>query len=101
MPRVTPSAIPRKSENVPSVTISGGDLNRVISSRVQRSAQQADQQRKHDRDAGIGNPRIAPERRPSPRPTSPIIEPTERSIPPVMMIGVSTRRATRSRRLVS
>src|SRR5215208_1000467 len=79
--------MPRNSDSVPSVTMSGGNLSRVIkaafsappatpSSRVSAIA------------SGIGRP-TPRDSHPSMIAASPIIDPTDRSMPPVTMIGVS------------
>src|SRR5436190_4655292 len=89
MPRVRPSAIPRNSENVPSVTISGGALSFVII-----AALSAPPSSPTTSVIAIATGIDRPASRQSPPMTtadSPIIEPTERSMPPVMMIGVMIR----------
>ena len=89
MPRVRPSATPRKSENVPSVTISGGNLSRVII-----TALSAPPATPSSSVSAITSGSAKPSSRhsaPSTTAESPIIEPTDRSMPPVMMIGVSAR----------
>ena len=88
MPRVSPSAIPRNSEKVPRVTISGGNFKREIinafsapppipTTSVMTAAKAI----------GRWASRHKP---PSTTADKPIIDPTERSMPPVIMIGVST-----------
>ena len=88
MPRVKPSATPRNNEKVPSVTISGGDLRRVII-----TAFSAPPNSPTASVAMIANHSGMPASHQSPPITTaakPIIEPTERSIPPVIIIGVIT-----------
>ncbi len=88
-PRVIASASPRKREKDPKVTISGGSFSRVIKAafsppaaapitRVQRAASHG------------GNP-ASRQSFPKEIAQSPRSEPTDRSMPPVRMIGVITR----------
>src|SRR5690242_10450181 len=79
--------MPRKSDSVPNVTMSGGKPRRVIMSTL--SPPPASPTSSVSAIAtGMGAP---PSRQSAPNTTaaSPIIEPTDRSIPPVTMIGVS------------
>src|SRR5439155_18950879 len=87
-PRVIASANPRKSENEPSVTISGGNFSRVISHAFKPPAA-----------APTASALIAANQTGIPRSRqnlpnkialNPSNDPTERSIPPVNMIGVIT-----------
>src|SRR5215475_9135253 len=97
-----PSAMPRKSENEPSVTIRGGISRRVISAAFNapprhpvRSARSAA--------IGMGNP-ASRHAAPNTIAASAIMEPTERSMPPVMMIGVmasDSRPSSTLRRTIS
>src|SRR3954464_15304902 len=80
--------MPRKSENVPRVTISGGAFSLVII-----AAFKAPPRKPMMSVTTIANQIGEPPSRQRPPITTadnPIIEPTERSIPPVMMIGVIT-----------
>src|SRR5687767_12393514 len=79
--------MPRKSEKDPSVTISGGNPSRVISSPL--SAPPAiPVPIAHKAASGSGSPRSCAA---APKMTADraIIEPTERSMPPLIRIGVS------------
>ena len=102
-----PSAMPRNSESEPSVTISGGRFSLVISTAFSSPAAHPNTSAAPAA-AGIGQP---PSRHSTPNTTaeSPMIEPTDRSIPPVIMIGViasaskpnSTLRRTTSKKFAS
>src|SRR4051812_5344530 len=86
MPRVSPSAAPRKREKVPNVTMSGGKSSRAIITAL--SAPPSSPSTSVSATAsGSGTP-ASRQSAPSTTAASPIIEPTERSMPPVMMIGV-------------
>src|SRR6185436_11917725 len=78
--------MPRNSENVPKVTISGGALSLVI---IAAFSAPPNNPTMSVIAIATGIDRPASRQRP-PMTTAdrPIIEPTERSIPPVMMIGV-------------
>src|SRR5262245_22731218 len=102
MPPVAPSAMPRNNENVPSVTMSGGNLKRAMSAAL--SAPPAIPMTSVAPTAiGNGKPTSC-HRNPNATAERPIIDPTERSIPPVTMIGVSasaSRPISTLRRVIS
>src|ERR1035437_5556664 len=79
--------MPRNSESEPSVTISGGRFNLVIRPAFNSPARHPDSSAAPAA-AAIGQP---PSRHRTPNTTaeSPMMEPTDKSIPPVIMIGVS------------
>ena len=81
-----PSAMPRNSDSEPSVTISGGRFSLVISTAFSSPATHPNTSAAPAA-AGIGQP---PSRHSTPNTTaeSPMMEPTDKSIPPVIMIGV-------------
>ena len=83
-----PSAMPRNIENEPSVTISGGMLQPRDQQRIQRAARAARAASAISAAAAMGS-RQSRHAAPNTTAASPIIEPTERSMPPVIMIGVS------------
>ena len=91
-PPVSPSARPRNSENEPRVTISGGIRPRVIKSPFTLPAS-APRTSVSAAAAPIGSPAS---RQSLPKTTAerPISEPTDRSMPPLVITGVS---ATASR----
>ena len=80
--------MPRNSENEPSVTMSGGMSRRAISTRVQRAARAADAS-SATRGRGRSGRCQSCTAAPNTTAASPIIEPTDRSMPPVMITGVS------------
>src|SRR5262245_27575598 len=102
MPPVAPSAMPRNNESVPSVTMSGGNLKRAMSAAL--SAPPAIPMSSVAPTAtGNGKPTSC-HRNPNATAERPIIDPTERSIPPVTMIGVSasaSRPTSTLRRVIS
>src|SRR5260370_2388490 len=81
-----PSAMPRNNDSEPSVTISGGRFSLVISTAFSIPARHPNS-RAAPTAAGIGHP---PSRHRTPSTTAerPIMDPTDKSIPPVIMIGV-------------
>ena len=85
-PRVIASARPRKSENVPSVTISGGRRSPVMSAAFNPPAS-APMTSVHAAATGTGRP-ASRHSLPNRIAHSPSSEPTDRSMPPVRMIGV-------------
>src|SRR5438132_2353376 len=102
MPRVSPSAMPRKSEKVPSVTISGGKPRRAtiaaLSAPPRRPTANA-----APTAAAMGQ-WASCQSDPSTTADNPIIDPTDRSMPPVMMTAVSARASKPSstlRRVIS
>ena len=86
-PPVIPSARPRYSENEPRVTISGGILPRVMSKPFTLPPS-APRPSVNAAAAPIGSP---PSRQSFPKTTAerPMSEPTERSMPPLVITGVS------------
>ncbi len=79
--------MPRKSDSVPSVTISGGMPRRATSTAFSPPPA-TPASRVTAADAAIGSPQSR-EATPKMTAASPIIAPTDRSMPPVMMTGVS------------
>src|ERR1035437_4158965 len=79
--------MPRNSESEPRVTISGGRLRRVIRTAFSSPASHPNSSAAPAA-AAIGQP---PSRHNTPKTTaeSPMMEPTDKSMPPVIMIGVS------------
>ena len=88
-PPVIPSASPRKSERVPSVTSSGGSREPRDEQRVQRAARGARSASGGRRGSPYGQAGVAPAQGRIRTATRPMSAPTDRSMPPVMMIGVS------------
>src|ERR1035438_198177 len=84
-----PSAIPRNREKDPSVTTSGGRLKRAINSAFKAPPAQPISSAVNNAPAS-GK---CPSRQSAPNETAanPIIEPTERSMPPVMITGVRAK----------
>ena len=83
--------MPRNSENDPSVTMSGGMLEPRDQQRVQRAAGGADGSSASGAAAAIGSPQSR-DAAPNTPPRAPSSTPTDRSMPPVMMTGVSAMR---------
>src|SRR5215831_5109708 len=102
MPPVAPSAMPRNNDRVPSVTMSGGNLRRAMSAAL--SAPPAIPMRNVAPTATDNGKPTSCHRNPNATAARPIIDPTERSIPPVTMIGVSasaSRPISTLRRVIS
>ena len=87
-PRVMASASPRNSENVPSVTISGGNRSQVMSVALSPPAS-APIPMVQAAASGMDIP-ASRQNLPNKIAHNPSSEPTDRSIPPVRMIGVIT-----------
>ena len=85
-PRVSASAKPRKSENVPSVTINGGRFSRVINTALKPPPNAP-----IPTTAKLASHGSIPSRltiMPNNTAHNPIIDPTDKSIPPVRITGV-------------